>query len=99
MFSCDSHVSDGLLLASGLLRSVKGRRTDGLVMWTPDIFPRITMYVVYMLFNACRNGRDAFDTSIYFYFLTVSGCSVLYRIYIYFDIQFEQCVLIVYIWN
>jgi len=50
------------------LRSLEGRRTDGLVMWTPDLFPRITMYVAYILLNACRSGTDAFNITIHLFF-------------------------------
>jgi hypothetical protein len=33
-----------------------------------DIFPRITMYVAYILLNACRSGTGAFNTTIYLFF-------------------------------
>jgi len=52
---------------------VEGRRTDGLVMWTPDIFSRITMYVAYIFFNACSSGTDAFNTTIHLFFFNFMG--------------------------
>lgn len=54
------------------LLSLESIRTGDLVMWTPDIFPGITMYVAYVLFNACRSGTDAFNTIIYL-FLNLMG--------------------------